>query len=275
MLRFERDYKLIVSSPNISLEIKPPIRIAFEISKSIDGGLNNLNLQIFNLNEVNRQKIIKDPGIDPQNIVNISLEVGYKNSIGTVYSGTIFRAFLNKQGSDIVNSVESQDGLSGINNFISKTVRGKDEAIKKIVDDMTGVNLGKITEQTKTIRPIVLVGTAGKLFQKHVDPDQYMNIESGFLSILRRSDYLQNIVPVVSARTGLINTPSRENMIVTFETQLNPALKLSERCKLESSFAKYLNGVYKIQQIIYKGDNYGQDWKQTITCILAEGFKAI
>lgn len=275
MLKFDRNYKLIVSGKNISLEIKPPIRIVFEILKSAGGGLNSMNLQVYNLNREHRNSLVKDDVVDPTNIINVQLFIGYKNNLSLVFSGTIFKAFISRQGNDILNAIESQDGIAGINTFIAETIKGKEEALNSIVNKMADVENGKITEQSKTIRPIVMVGSANYLLKQHIDPSQNWLIDNGRFYVLKRDQYINGLAPVISEDTGLLNTPQRDQNVVSFDTQYNSAIEFGRLCKLESTTFTELNGIYKIEQITIRGDNYGQDWRQTVICFLQPEFNAL
>jgi len=39
--------------------------------------------------------------------------------------------------------------------------------------------------------------------------------------------------------------------------------------------APHLNGVYRLETITYKGDNYGSTWGQTVSCILQPNYTVI
>ena len=271
-LKLNRDYKLTISGDDINVTIVPPLKIAFEATKSIEGrALNKMNLQIYNLNQKNRNKIVRDP--EQRDIIKVVLQVGYEGSLSTVYVGSVYRAFIDKQGNNIVNVVQSLDGAIGFaQGYVNKSVDNKADALKEITDQMMDVALGKITQQETTSRPIVMVGNAGRMLNKHVDPNMTWYINDGFLNVTNKKEYIGKNVPVVSGETGLENTPSRENTLVTFETLMNPSLVAGGLCKIVSASAVNLNGVYIIEQITFKGDSHGNDWRQTVTCRVAQEY---
>jgi hypothetical protein len=276
MLRFKRDFELTIADNKSSITIKPPIRISFEASKSLYRSANSINLQIFNLKKENRNIIVKDA--EDRKFISINLKVGYQGSIETIYNGQIYRGYIAKQGNEILSIIQSLDGGYGLSHgFANETVKTKNEAISAIANKMEGVTIAQITKQNNVVRPIVLVGNCGKLLQQQIDPNQAWMIDSGKLYALKQNEYIgnKNLAPLVSAKTGLLNTPERENKLVQFETIMNPTLQVGGLCQLESTTADYLNGIYKIEQLVIRGDNYGQDWMQIVTCRLAEGYKQI
>jgi hypothetical protein len=58
--RFSRDYILRITAGGLNIEIAPPIQIVFDVTKSIRGGLNKMNVQITNLSETKRLSLVKD-----------------------------------------------------------------------------------------------------------------------------------------------------------------------------------------------------------------------
>lgn len=274
MLRFNRNYELRVDDGKNFTIIKPPFRIVFEATKSIYGGLNILNLQVYNLGKAKEQAFVKDP--EQQKLLRITLKVGYQEGLEVIFIGDVNRGFLSRQNTDMVNSMQIFDGGQGsIYGFISKTVKTRDESTKALIEAMPTVERGTVTKQSEFIRPRVLLGNASKIFQQQLDPNYNYYIDDNKVYILKDNEYLANYISVVSPETGLMNTPERENTLVSFQTMLNPSIKLGGLIDLKSTTANFLNGIYRVQQIVTKGDNYGQDWTQTIVCQLAEGFNKI
>jgi len=245
--RFIRDYELIITlTSNEVVKIIPEIRIQFEVNKSIYGGLNSCKIKIYNLSEDKRMKLVKDKE-DNTILMPFLFKAGY-NKLETLFKGNVWEAYSVKQGADFVTFISSLDGgYDFVNSFTSKTVKN-DNYIDYIINDMPNTNKGRITNKKRLVRPKVLVGNSCKL---------------------------DDFIPLVNARTGLLETPVKKNQEVTFKTLLNPSLKIGGLVELESIGAKHLNGVYKIVTIKYSGDNYGSDWTQEVTCHSVNNYKVI
>jgi hypothetical protein len=268
MSRFDRNYSLIIELKNSTVEIKPPMQIAFKANKSIYGGLNKATVQIYNLQESTRLKLVKDPE-DNDVHIPFSLAVGYGTDLDVLFKGSMYTGSNARSGVDFITTIESLDGgFDFLNSFTSKTVKTKDAAIDALVADMPNTSKGFIAKQTPVIRPVVMVGNTARLIQQQLKDDETYYIDNETLYIIKKSEVTGNFVPVVSAETGLMNTPDRQNKRVTFQTLLNPAVKIGNKAKLVSLTTPHLNGIYKVEDIGYAGDYYGSDWMQEVTGVL-------
>lgn len=274
MSRFNRNFLLTIQAPGTTVVVEPPRRIVFTLDKSSAGGLNKLNLQVYNLRESNRLAIVKDA---EQNLrMPLELRVGYDSKIETVFKGTVHRGSNDRDGSDFISSFDCLDGgYDYLTSYTSKTVQGKDVAVNQLIADMPNTSIGRITEQATLTRPKVLVGNPVQLIRRNLAPDETFYIDNEQVFIIKKNEVVSGYVPIVNARTGLIASPQKENQKVTFETLLNPALKLGGRCNLQSTVAPYLNGIYKIESMSYTYDHEGSPPTQRVTCIEASGFRVL
>lgn len=269
--RFNRDYELIIAPRDREIVIRPPIRISFTADKSIRGQLNKLRLQIYNLEERKRLALVKDAEDQGQRIP-LRLSVGYQGRLEMVFKGTVHIGLNERQGADIVTFIECMDGWIDYKTaFTSRTVKGGQVAVDAALSDMPGTDKGKITQRPTLTRPKVLVGNSAKLIEDMTGPGENWFIDDEQLYILKDNEVISRFVPEVSAATGLISTPTRENKEVTFQTLMNPSVRIGRRVSLRSQTAPHLDGVYRMETISYSGDNFGEDWAQTCTGRLVPG----
>ena len=273
--RFNRDYKLVVQvSGGQSVEVVPPMRVSFSANKSVSGGLNKLTLNIYNLKTSNRLALVKDA--EQRKHIPLSFSAGYNGELKLLFKGTVHRGTNSREGADFVTELECLDGgFDVLNSFTSKTVKGKARAVDSILGDMPNTSKGKLTTQQDLIRPKILVGSSAKLIDELVGDGETWYIDDEKLYIIKDDEVVSSFIPVVKASTGLLNTPSREQSKATFDTLMNPTLKIGGLCKLESVNAPHINGVYKIDSMGYTGDNYGAKWSQSVTGILTSGYKTL
>lgn len=268
--RFERSFELVVND----VSVLPPLRVAFQADKSIDGALNKIRLRVYNLAERNRLAIAKDE--DETRRVPLSLRVGYRGSLRLVFKGTVTKAGTSREGPDIVTNIEGLDGgFDFLTSFTSRTVRGKSAAIDAILRDMPNTARGKIAPQAELVRPKVLVGNSAKLIEQQIGPDETWYIDNEQLNIIGSADVTGSFAPLVSAETGLIDTPQRDKSEVTFRCMIDPTIKIGGLCELRSLLNPALNGLYRVKTISYSGDNYGSDWSQTVTGTPATDYRVL
>lgn len=273
-MRFNRDFELVAGIDGQEVIVRPPMRISFDSQKSVSGGLNKATVKIYNLQEKNRRILAKDP--EEIKRIPIVLSVGYKDSIEIVFKGTVHKGENSRSSTDHITTIECLDGgFDFINSFTSKTVKGKSLAIDACLADMPNTAKGKVTSQNKLIRPKVLVGNSMKIIEQQLNDGESWFIDDEKLNIIKDDEVVSSYTPLISSRTGLINTPQRQNQKVTFDTLMNPTIKIGGKVQLESKNAPHLNGVYKVESMGYKGDNYGTDWSQSVTGIKDNNFQVI
>jgi len=273
--RFNRNYSLTVEvTGNQTITVAPPLRVAFDAVKSISGGLNKLTIRIYNLKQSNRLALVKDA--EQRKRIPLAFSVGYQDQLQLLFKGTVHRGQNYRDGADIITELECLDGgFDWLNSFTSKTVRGKTKAVDAILADMPNTTRGKLTEQTPLLRPKVLVGASGKLIDDMLADDETWYIDDERLYIIKQGEVPSGYIPVVSAETGLRDTPVREQSKVTFNTLMNPTIKIGGLCQLISAQAPHLNGIYKVDTIGYSGDYEGSDWTQTVTALVISGYSVL
>lgn len=270
-LRFNRDYELVIGIGGQAVVIRPPLRVQFDYLKSINGGVNKCTLKIYNLSETNRLKLVKDE--EQVKYIPIILRVGYNNSLETVFKGSAHKAS-NEGGVDRPTNIEALDGgFDVLNSFTNRTIKGRDVALSAIIEDMPNTKVGKAKIESNLKRPKVLIGSSSQLIEKMMPEGSSYYIDNEQLFIIKDDEVVSSFVPLVTASTGLLNTPVRQSGIVTFNTLMNPTLKIGGLCELRSKIAPHLNGLYRIDSIQGKGDNDGSDWTQTISARVAGSYK--
>jgi len=274
VIRFLRDYQLTIGVGNQAVVVVPPINITFSATKSTDVSLNKLILKVWNLRQANRLALVKDEEEDEY--IPLELSVGYQGRMQLLFRGSVHKGEHQREGADFVNTIECLDGgKDALSSFTSVTVRGKDQAIRAALGDMPNTAEGAITPHAQLVRPKVLVGNSARLITDMLDDDEAMFIDDEQLFVLRNDEVRNDLAPLVTARTGLMNTPQASKGEVTFQTIMNPTLKVAGLCQLESVTAPDLNGVYRIDQINYSGDYTGDDWTQVVTAKRAPNYKVV
>lgn len=272
-MRFNRDFKLIVRTSYKDVVISSPMRINFTISKSVDGLLSGCTIKLYNLKESFRLALVKDA--EDEAYIPISLFIGYKDKTELAFKGNVYRGQNERSSTDMVTTLECLDGGLILDAFVSETITKNNIVIDTILKAVPTLTKGRINPRIELIRPKVLVGNPIDLLNN--ERRQYENwfIEDEKLNIINIKQVTSNYIPKISAKTGLIETPTRQEQKVTFKILIDPSVKVGRLIKLESTTAPHLNGIYKIYNITYNGDNYGQSWYQTCTGYLNLDYEVI
>ncbi|ECO4541736.1 hypothetical protein FQC00_22315 [Salmonella enterica] len=313
METFYRDYRLTVGIGNQSVIIQPPITISFKALESVNKkSLGKLNVSINGLKPSTRLQLVKAE--DDEKYIPVRLEVGYDGKLRQVFQGSVKSGAVKREGAIHIVSLECEDGGHDyINSFTSRTVRGKDQVVDSVLQDMPNTKKGSVTKQQALIRPKVLVGSSSKILTDTLAPDESFFIKDERVHILKANEVTSGNIPVVNARSGLLNTPQATKISaqddggkkgktptndpdtdpagkkdtdsstlaksskgqIVFDTKLNPTLVIGGLCAVESVTNPALNGVYKIYQIETSGQNNGAAWYQKIVCQPAGNYRVV
>ena len=115
------------------------------------------------------------------------------------------------------------------------------------------------------------------------------SIQDGVVTLIPLTGYLPGDAVQVNSATGLIGIPEATNEGITFQTLLNPLLKVGNRVQInnkdvnqtivrEQFFPQYrsgptlvsnitFDGYYRVLAIDHDGDTRGQEWYSTVTCL--------
>lgn len=312
---FYRDYRLTVGLGNQAVIIEPPMSVSFKALETVDKkSLGKLSASVNGLKQSTRLQMIKAE--DDKKYIPVKLEVGYDGKLRQVFQGSVKSGTVKREGAIHIVSLECEDGGHDyINSFTSRTVHGKDQVVDSVLLDMPNTKKGSVTKQQQLIRPKVLVGSSSKILSDMLAPDESFFIKDERVHILKANEVTSGNIPVVNARSGLLNTPQATKISaqddsgvkgqkptnnpetdpggngkdsadsstlapqvkgqVVFDTKLNPMLRIGGLCSLESATNPSLNGVYKIYQIETSGQYTGQSWTQKVVCQPAGNYTVI
>ncbi|TRL69626.1 hypothetical protein [Citrobacter youngae] len=313
METFYRDYRLTVGIGNQAVTIQPPITISFKALESVSKkSLGKLSVSINGLNPSTRLQLLKSE--DEEKYIPVRLEVGYNGRLRQVFQGSVKSGAVKREGAIHIVSLECEDGGHDyINSFTSRTVHGKEQVVDSVLQDMPNTKKGSVTKQQALIRPKVLVGSSSKILTDTLAPDESFFIKDERVHILKANEVTSGNIPVVNARSGLLNTPQATKISaqddggkkaktptndpdtdpagkkdtdsstlaksskgqIVFDTKLNPMLVIGGLCAMESVMNPALNGVYKIYQIETSGQNNGPAWYQKVVCQPAGSYRVI
>jgi hypothetical protein len=267
-MKFNRNYKLTISIGGQVLTIQPPLRVDFSGTRSVGQMANTFNVAIFNLSPENYKQLTKDPDTRKNQFENneytFRFEAGYGDDLGLIFAGQVFEAKTRRDGVDFITEISSIAGLyDEMYASTFQTIDNRDVA-EFLIGEMKS-DKGTVVDLPKLKRPRVLVGNPLKILRT-THSDKQVFIDNDKVHIIDKVDTTTPFIPVISAETGLISTPTRNVQQVNFDTVLNSQIALGGRVNIQSSTAEYLNGIYRVETIEYRGSNYGGDWLQAVTC---------
>lgn len=305
--QFIRHYSLYISGPKykeyggdsnqLAREIKDPLRISFEIHKTITREPNTAQIKIYNLSPDTEREIIQEG-------TQLILSAGYDQP-GVIFKGQVFQPMRGKDGAtDYVLSLDAMDGDAYLNlGFLSGTIlsnKSRREIASQIlresniqldssqVDDLPETNFVD-GSSPKSERAKVIFGKPGKYLTNlsHMGNSSFYidNNEAKFFDPL--SQIGRDEAHLITANTGMVGMPYQIPYGVKVKCFLNPKIRLGDFIKIDNQSvilqdlsqwdtnyrAHLLNtdGVYRVIGIDYSGDYMGENWFCEISAVTQSG----
>ncbi|WP_406846440.1 phage protein [Alcaligenes aquatilis] len=286
MARFDRTYRLLVGRPGEpGLEIAPPLRMKFEVSKDTNESPNQIKISIWNLSPHTREAVV-----EPDNVV--ALYAGYEQEEGALLLayGTVVQGASSFQNAEIVTELEVRDGFAQIRDTVVSLGCGAGVRARLIIEDIAfqmGLSLVMSEDAPDRVwqNGFSFYGAARVALHKVVQGSglEY-SIQNGELQVIERCGVTPRKGFVLSPESGLLGNPERIRQSakekadstgsekIKSERQqadgwrvtslLLPSLNPGDLVKLESRQAV---DWFRVESLKHSGDWDGSgDWKTTM-----------
>lgn len=246
--------------------LKSGIRIKFEIEKDDSSNANKAKISLYNISVESRAFLEK------KNLV-IFLNVGYADFMRNVFFGDVKRIEEKRDSADIVTILECGDAETTLReSYIQVGLNAGCTNIQIIDQVVKQLNLPvSYKTEIKSIKynqGFSYSGLSSKLLDqltKHAGIKWTVQDGEIIFSKTKESDNLQTEAPLISAETGLLSIPTKDDKGVKFECLINPSIRPIRAVKVESK--KFLSGqsvLIKVLKADYDGDTHDGDWKMKI-----------
>lgn len=274
-VQYKRSYSLIIND-NEKIRTLTELKIEFEVTKSLRGFPNQAKIKIYNPSPDTESTL-------RNNDVLLTLNAGYENAVDLLFTGQLRNVTQERQGVDRIITVFAADGRKDWEtSFYNKTLSDKitikqtiEELAATFVSTATGVLLGLEAKADK-LRGQTLSGkTSDLLDQLAEDYDFEWSIQDGsFVTVPITEAIDKNDIIVLTSNTGMIGTPTITREGVTVKALLNPRITPNRLIQIKSEGtivslgnlffenvrSTTADGIYKVYELIHKGDSRGTDW---------------
>lgn len=258
MVKFNRNYELTVTFENgTSVLIRPPLTLDLDIIRNTLTSANTCSIRVYNLSEKNRNLIRKDV-FDYGLRMQLQLKAGYGKNLPIIFEGTVSAAWSVREGVDYITTCECFDGGYAFTNAISSAQipagTSQRDGIVSLIDGLKvfGVQPGAIGAIDGTYtRGAAFVGNTIDLLNQLTNGNFF--IDNGKANVLSENEYIDGDVPFITATSGLLGTPVRQNTFLTFDMIFEPRLLIGQKIRLGSQTNKNFNGFYKVNSIHHRG----------------------
>lgn len=260
---------------------------AFKIEKSLKSEPNTCELHVFNLNAEHRKALeelnpptkagsslasAKEKQHRATRGIPCKIEAGYEGATSLLWLGDLRSAHSVHDGSDWITVLESGDGEKAWQNARMNVSYGPKTPVDTVIRAMVralGVGEGNLSQVVQRIKvqgvgKILPHGTviSGRVSQELTDwcrsCDLEWSIQDGAIQILDRGKALATRALKLSAKTGLIGSPTVDiDGVLSAKMFMVPDVRPGSLVVIDALRVK---GNYRIEKAVWSGDTSGGDW---------------
>jgi hypothetical protein len=301
--QFKRVCQVILGKAGQGLEVNRTtfdpsgFRVQFEIAKVNGRSPNTAMIKIYNLSQDNEGKIRGE-------FDDVLVTAGYDGTAVLVFRGNIRHADAYGEPPNRILQIDAADGDHDFRkatvNFSLASGTTTNHAIDHVVAQLSNTTKGtvRVKDQTRS-RGRVFCGMARDVLDDiAAENDAHWSIQDGALQIIPVDETLPTEAIVISAETGMISAPVRDDKGIKVKCLLNPRVKVGgkiwlnnnnfkesvrqaratlpgaktpKKHKAEGKLARTdPDGVYKVYRVDHKGDTRGDEWYSEIMCVALE-----
>lgn len=259
--------------------------IEFKCTRTLGAWPGELDLTIYNLTAEHRNEIRHAPRArgaivtDPRQRTPVRLEAGYQEGMSLLFQGDLRRVVPAKTGPTWSLRLTAGDGYYAIRQARARRSFGPDTTVAEVARacaefmDVGEGNVGQALagaslDRLRDVFPrgTVLHGNAARELTRLLrSVGLEWSIQGGVLQVLPRGGALSREGPLLSADTGLIDSPEIGRFgVVKCRTLLVPDLIPGRRVRLTSALLSQGTGTYRIERAEYSGQSDGGDWTASL-----------
>lgn len=269
-MKFGRIYSMLAEGKSGGFHtIQFPLTCKLRVSNSGTPSASHAFFEIYNLTPEVRNDLFVDP-FNTSIYRQIIFSAGYVSeaSIPIIFQGNIYRCYSYRNGPDWITFIEALDGAFAIENGDinltipkkSADVSSKDYAkyiFEKIVSGMPRVKLGLIgTFDLDNMRGFTMCGNPWDLLVQKILPiNAQAYIDQEVVNIVNQRDFIVNSADfdVISNDTGLLDTPKKQDGIITCRMIFEPRLEIMQNVKVISIEPGSSADDFKVMRIDHTG----------------------
>ena len=253
------------------------LRIMFDIKKTNKPETNTADISIYNLNQDNRENVVKTEKV-------LILNAGYADATGLekLFVGYVVNTNHAREGADIISKIQCEDGSKPLRETKINKPFTAGTGAKKIIQDIIkelpissqNVDLTGIDDK-KFVNGFAASGIFSKIMDNLVgDLNLEWSIQDNELQIIERGKTNQRTALLLSPETGLIGSPEQlQNLNEDDEEEIKPGwrvksllfpkITIGNKIAIESRAIKK-NTYFKVISVQHIGDTFGNDWNSII-----------
>lgn len=293
MRQWLRQCRLVIGKNGQGLDLSQ-LRITFDVKKDDQTTPNSARICVYNPAPDTINRVLREFDV-------VSLDAGYTDGMGLIYTGNIIQVRRLRRGPDIVLEISAGDGDTAYNYGVVSTTLAAGATNKDRLQAMAramaigNVDAGAALLSAGTGRAL----PRGKVLYKPVkdymreygrDTGSAVFIDSGKLQTIKRDGYLPGTPVELAPGTGLIGAAQQTLDGVEASSRLNPEIRIGGLVHIDPAYLvaadttnvqadkngkkktvhQAAGGYYRVIATHYTGDTHGQPWDVKITGVAVD-----
>lgn len=271
MQKFQRNYRIVFEigergTAHLTdyyaqeiIEVAYPFTLEFNLSAGINfGKITSGTFKLYNLAPDVRAKLWKD-NFNQKKYVTMWVYAGYGDNTPLIFKGDILECYSYRQSGDTnyITTIKSDDGSYlfqyGMANRTFNEGTEFDNILKTLLAEIPQYKVGYITPSIKPLkRNQTFIGQTMDLLGREYGGYQIF-IDKGELNILDTNDVVPGDLLVLTAESGLLGSPRRENLYLEVDVIFEPRIKIGQAIELISDSLPFVNNIYKVVGLTHSG----------------------
>ncbi|MBQ0113349.1 MAG: hypothetical protein KBT03_09490 [Bacteroidales bacterium] len=241
--------------------ITNPIGISFNVTRGIYAQRQQLDIDIYNLNDSNRRALFRDVfkngANEANNFLICVLEAGYEDSgMSVVFAGFVWSCYTKKNGVNAVTHIQANTNLGeqyAAMNVTLKEGQTLTDIYEAAMRTCPYYTTGKASIPDYTfIRPVSIADNAFRILSTYTGKDVFVDLMKVY--VLGQQEAVEGYVPKIDFETGLLGAPERQNGVLSVNVIFEPRIVVGQIIEIKSSVAPEFNGQYKVFGITHQGE---------------------
>jgi hypothetical protein len=268
-------------------------RVTFSIRRGDFQTPNTADVRIYNVADATANRLTKE-------FTDIVIQAGYPGNFGLLFTGTIKQARVGRESAlDSYVDITAADGDEAYNFSTiaySLAAGGKPaDAVQAFIKTMPGITQGyapDLSTNGSTRGRVFYGATRDELRDFARNNNCTWSIQDGKLTLIPLTSFVPGATPVISPSTGLIGVPEQTQNGISMRILINPAIKIGQRIKLDStvnalrlgldvqsqannafllqSVKTNADGLYYVMVADHYGDTRANQWYTDLTCLAVD-----
>ncbi|PJO24918.1 phage protein [Burkholderia glumae] len=294
--QFGRKFSLIIGQDSGDSLDFSDLRVKFDIKRGDRETPNSALVQIYNLSDSTSKRVEKE-------FTRLVLQAGYPGNFSIVFDGEIKQAWRGRDNpTDTFLNVLAADGDSAycFAKVIQTLAAGStyQDQVNLALQAMApyGVTAGYIAPLPSSSLPRgkPIFSLARDVLRSVARATQTVwSIQDGKVIMIPETSYAPYDIPEINSSTGMIGWPMQMINGITFQTLLNPSLKIGGLVHLDNSSVQQYqyslnvteqpaqgraqlenkidsDGYYYLMSVNHRGDTRGNEWHSDALCLAAD-----